>query len=313
MSNGVNIAEAGVRFSPGPQRMSKRGKLPRSGFDSRWVHQIELSRFGREIVSGFRGCAYVFASSGTVWYSEAQSERSAINYYPNHIGMVIQDWTSVVVNSLQQLWVSSIAVLGNIVGALIILVIGLVVAAGLAALVERVVGVVKLDKALVSLGLKEYFERAGLQINSGKFFGRLVYWFLVVVFLLAATDILGFYSLSNFLREALLYIPNVIVAVLIMLATLVMGNFLRNLVKASVKSAQLHSSNLLAAITWWSVILFGFLTALSQLGVAVAIIQALVTGFVAMLAIAGGIAFGLGGKEYATHLISKFRDHVETR
>lgn len=227
--------------------------------------------------------------------------------------MVIQDWTSVVVNSLQQLWVSSIAVLGNIVGALIILIIGLIVATGLSALVERIVNVVKLDKALVSLGLKEYFERAGVQINSGKFFGRLVYWFLVVVFLLAATDILGFYSLSNFLRETLLYIPNVIVAVLIMLATLVIGNFLRNLVKASVKSAQLHSSNLAAAITWWAVVIFGFLTALSQLGVAVAIIQALVTGFVAMLALAGGIAFGLGGKEYAVHLIARFRDHVETR
>lgn len=227
--------------------------------------------------------------------------------------MVIQDWTSVVVNSLQQLWVSSIAVLGSVVGALLILIIGLIVATGLCALVERVVNVVKLDKALVSLGLKEYFERAGVQINSGKFFGRLVYWFLVVVFLLAATDILGFYSLSNFLREALVYIPNVIVAVLIMLATLMMGNFLRNLVKASVKSAQLHSANIAAAITWWSVVVFGFLTALSQLGVAVAIIQALVTGFVAMLALAGGIAFGLGGKEYAMHLISKFRDHVETR
>lgn len=227
--------------------------------------------------------------------------------------MVIQDWTSVVVNSLQQLWVSSIAVLGNIVGALIILIIGLIVATGLAALVERVVNVVKLDKALVSLGLKEYFERAGVQINSGKFFGKLVYWFLVVVFLLAATDILGFYSLSNFLRETLLYIPNVIVAVLIMLATLVIGNFLRNLVKASVKSAQLHSPNLAAAITWWAVVIFGFLTALSQLGVAVSIVQALVTGFVAMLALAGGIAFGLGGKEYAIHLISRFRDHVETR
>lgn len=227
--------------------------------------------------------------------------------------MVFQDWTSVVVNSLQQLWISSVAVLGDIVGALIILVIGLVVATGLAALIERVINLVKLDKALVSLGLKEYFERAGLQINSAKFFGKLVYWFLVVVFLLAATDILGFYSLSNFLREALLYIPNVIVAVLIMLASFVIGNFLRNLVKASVKSAQLHAPNFMATLTWWAVVIFGFLTALTQLGIAVAIIQALVTGFVAMLAIAGGIAFGLGGKEYASHLIAKFRDHTETR
>ena len=66
--------------------------------------------------------------------------------------MVIQDWTAVVVNSLQQLWASSVSVLGSIVGALIILVLGLVVATGLGALVQRIVDLVKVDKALVSLG-----------------------------------------------------------------------------------------------------------------------------------------------------------------
>jgi hypothetical protein len=227
--------------------------------------------------------------------------------------MVIQDWTAVVVSSLQDLWVSFVGVLGNVVGALVVLIIGLVVATGLAALVERIVTLVKLDKALVSLGLKEYFDRAGIQINSGKFLGKLVYWFLVVVFLLAATDILGFYSLSNFLREALLYIPNVIVAVLIMLATFVIGNFMRNLVRASVKGAKLHASNFLSSLTWWSVVVFGLLTALSQLGIAVSIINAVITGLVAMLALAGGIAFGIGGKEYASHLIEKFRGNIENR
>ncbi|MEK7513249.1 MAG: hypothetical protein AAB601_03560, partial [Patescibacteria group bacterium] len=212
--------------------------------------------------------------------------------------MVIQDWTAVVVKSLQDLWVSVVGALGNIIGALIVLIVGLVVAAGLGAVVERVVNIVKLDKALVSLGLKEYFERAGIQINSGKFLGRLVYWFLVVVFLIAATDILGFYSLSSFIREALLYVPNVVVAVLIMVASFLLGNFLRHLVRASVKSARLHAPNFLSSLTWWSVIIFGFLTALSQLGIAVSIINAIVTGLVAMLALAGGIAFGMGGREY---------------
>ena len=225
--------------------------------------------------------------------------------------MAIQDWTSVVVLSLQNLWNGSLAVLANVLGAAVVLIIGLIVAGGLAALIERVVTLVKLDKALVSLGLKEYFERAGLQVNSGKFFGKVVYWFLVVVFLLASTDILGFYSLSNFLRDVLMYIPNVIVAVLIMLATVIIANLLRNIVNASVRSARLHAANFLSTLTWWSVVIFGFLTALTQLGIAVGIIQSLVTGFVAMVALAGGLAFGLGGKDYAQHLLSKLRERVE--
>jgi hypothetical protein len=225
--------------------------------------------------------------------------------------MVIQDWTALVVNSLQNLWNGAIGVLANLIGALIVLIIGLIVAGGLGALVERVVELVKLDKALVSLGLQEYFERAGLRLNSAKFFGRIFYWFFVIVFLLAATDILGFYSLSNFLKDALLYIPNVIVAVLILLAAVVIANLLRRVINGSVKAAKLHAANFLGTLTWWSIILFGFLTALSQLGIAVAIINSIITGFVAMLAIAGGLAFGLGGKDYAAHLLNKLKDRVE--
>ncbi len=225
--------------------------------------------------------------------------------------MFIQDWASVVVGSLQNLWIGFIGTLANIVGALIILIIGLIVAAGISALVEKVVNLIKLDKLLVSLGVQEYFERANMHVNSGKFFRKLVYWFLVVVFLLAATDILGFYSLSGFLRDVLLYVPNVIVAVLIMLATLVIGHFLRGVVRASVKSAHLHGAGFLASLTWWAVVIFGLLASLSQLGIALAVVNALITGLIAMLALAFGLAFGLGGKDYAASLIGKLREHTE--
>jgi hypothetical protein len=67
----------------------------------------------------------------------------------------------------------------------------------------------------------------------------------------------------------------------------------------------------LGSLTWWAVVIFGFFAALSQLGVAVSIINSLVTGFVAMLAIAGGIAFGLGGKGVAQEILEKFREHLE--
>lgn len=225
--------------------------------------------------------------------------------------MVVQDWVTVIVNSLQNVWVGAIGVLDEIVGALIVLIIGLIVASGIGKLVEKVVGLIKLDTLLKSLGVETYFERAGITINSGKFFGKLVYWFLVIVFLLAASDILGFATLSQFLKDVLLYIPNIAVAVLIMLAAIVLGNFLRDLVKSSVKSTRLKGYRFLSSLTWWAVVVFGFLAAVSQLGVAQEIITTLVGGFIAMLAIAGGIAFGLGGKDYAGYLISRLREHHE--
>lgn len=223
---------------------------------------------------------------------------------------MIQDWVQVVVDSLRGLWVGAVGVLGSIIGALIVLVIGLIVASGIAAIVERIVKLVKLDDVLKKLGVEEHFGRAGVRINSGKFFGKIVYWFFVIVFLLAVADILRFDTLSSFLQQVLLYVPNVVVAVLIMLAAIVVAHFLKQLVSASVKSARLHSPSFLGTLTWWAVVIFGFLASLSQLGVAVSIINALVTGFIGMLALAGGIAFGLGGKESAAKLLKKLESHV---
>lgn len=105
--------------------------------------------------------------------------------------------------------------------------------------------------------------------------------------------------------------PNVIVAILIMLAAFVIGHFLRNVVRASIKSAHLHGAGFLASLTWWAIVIFGLLAAFSQLGIAVAVVNALITGLIAMLALAFGLAFGLGGKDYATFLISKLREHTE--
>lgn len=227
--------------------------------------------------------------------------------------MVIQSWTDVVVGSLQNLWYGVINFLPSLIGALIVFIIGLIVAGGLGTLVEKIFEALRLDSLLSRIGLTPYFERAGLRLRGARFLGQLVKWFLVIVFLLAASDILGLFALSAFLSDVLLYVPNVIVAVLIMLAAVVVASFLKKLVVASVLSAKLHAAHFLGTLTWWAIIIFGFLTALVQLNVAVSVINTLITGFIAMLALAGGLAFGLGGREYAGYLVNKLRDHTEKR
>ncbi|MBU6500868.1 MAG: hypothetical protein KGJ89_01980 [Patescibacteria group bacterium] len=227
--------------------------------------------------------------------------------------MVIQNWTDVVVGSLQNLWLGFANFIPSLIGAIVVFIVGLVVASGLGTLVEKIFDAVRLDSFLVKLGLAPYFERAGMRLRGSYFLGRLVYWFIVVAFLLAASDILGLYALSGFLRDVLAYIPNVIAAVLIMLAAVVVGSFLKKLVTASVMSAKLHAAHFLGTITWWAVVIFGLLTALVQLNIATSIINTIITGVIAMLALAGGLAFGLGGREYAGYLIGKLRNHTESK
>ena len=225
--------------------------------------------------------------------------------------MIIQNWGDVVVGSLANVWVSFASFIPNLIGALIVLIIGLIVAAGLGVLVEKIFEAVRLDTFLEKLGLKPIFERAGLKLRAAYFLGRLVYWFIIVGFLLAVSDSVGLYALSGFLTSILNYLPNVIAAVLILLASLVLGHFLRRVVTASVMSAKLHAANFLGTLTRYAIWIFAFIIALGELGIAAAYMQILFTGLVAMLAIAGGLAFGLGGKEAAARSIEHLRDHVK--
>ncbi len=225
--------------------------------------------------------------------------------------MLIQSWTEVLVNALNQMWMRVITYVPNLLGAAVVLVVGLIVASGLATLAEKFTSLLKIDPLLARLGVNKYFDRAGLRLNSAGFVGRLVYWFLVIAFLLAASDILGLNAFSQFLSDVLLYIPNIAVAVLIMLAAVVVGNFLRGVVRSAVSGAKLHGSQFLGSLTWWSVVVFGLFTALLQLGIAIQLLQTLITGFIAMTALAGGIAFGLGGKDYANELLGKLKRETQ--
>lgn len=224
--------------------------------------------------------------------------------------MVVQNWTDVVVGSLQNLWLGFANFIPDLIGSLVIFIVGLIVAAGLGTLVEKIFDSIRLDSFLAKLGLAPHFERAGLRLRGAHFLGRLVYWFIVIAFLLAASDILGLFALSDFLRDVLTYIPNVVAAVLIMLAAVVLANFMKRIISASVISAKLHAANFLGALTWWSVVVFGLLAALVQLNIATVILNSVVTGFIAMLALAGGLAFGLGGKDHAARLIEELKNHA---
>lgn len=226
--------------------------------------------------------------------------------------MILTTWADVVANSLANLWLGIAAFLPSLFGALVILLIGLIVAAALGTLVEKVLDAIKVDGWLAKAGIDSHVSRGGFRLRVAYFCGQVVRWFFIIVFALAASDTLGLYALTAFLRDVLAYIPNVVVAALIMVASLAIANLVSRIVGASTSAARLAGAGVMSTISWWAVIIFGLLSALYQLNVATAIIQTLVTGFIAMVALAGGLAFGLGGKEYAAHLLDKLRRRTES-
>ena len=223
----------------------------------------------------------------------------------------IGQWVNLTGDSLRGLWGEVLNFLPALIGAIIIFIIGLIIASLLEKVVERLIFYLKIDNVMRKAEVEGYLERANVRLNVGTFIGKLVYWFIVVAFLLAASDILNFTAFSDFLKQVLNFIPSVIIAVLIMLAALVVANFLRQLVTASVASAKLNYAKGLGALTWWVVVVFGLLTALPQIGINSAIIQTLVMGLIAMLALAGGLAFGLGGRGHAARFLSHWSEEMK--
>lgn len=225
----------------------------------------------------------------------------------------LQSWGEATVISLQSLWMAFIEFLPSLIGALIVLLIGLVIAAALGRLATRIIDIFHVDQAVEKLGAKKGAERAGLQLNIAGGIGWLVKWFFIIVFIMAAADIVHLTEVTDFLKQVILYVPNIIVAIVVLLAAVLVANFMAKLIKGSVEVAGLVKANLLATVTKWVIVIFGILAALEQLNVARSLIATVITGLIAMLALAGGLAFGLGGKDQAEKIIKKIRQEISEK
>lgn len=227
--------------------------------------------------------------------------------------MTVQYWGEVITNSLQTLWSGFIGFLPSFLGAIIVFIIGWLIAIALGKLAAQIIRALKIDDVLAKTGLGEKLARANMKLDSGKFIGGLVKWFFIIVFLMAAVDIIGLGEVTDFLKQVLLYIPRLIVAVLILLVAVLVASFFEKIVKASVETAGLRASGFLAKIARWAVLIFGFLAALIQLGVVPNLINTLFTGVVVALAIALGLAFGLGGRDLAARLLEKWEKDISSK
>lgn len=198
----------------------------------------------------------------------------------------------------------------TLLGAILVFLAGWIVAVAFGKVIEKAIKTARIDKAIEKVGFNKKMSDIGLKYEVSEFIGGLVKWFLILVFLMAATDILKLSQVTIFLNSIIFYIPNVAVAVVILAVVFLVGNFVYNVVKGSTRAAGVMSATLLATISKWSIIIFGIFAALIQLGVASSLVSTIFIGIVAMLSLAGGLAFGLGGREEAAMVLKKLREEI---
>jgi hypothetical protein len=220
-----------------------------------------------------------------------------------NIGLAILD-------ALQNLFYQVLGFLPEIIAALVVLIIGILIAKAIGQLVRQIIRAIKVDKYIKKINVIEKIEKAGTIVDFSSILGWLVKWFLYIVLLIAVSEILKLGQFTTFLRDIALYLPNVIIAVLILVVGLVLGEFIDNLIVSILKSTKAKLGALVGTVAKWSIFVFAVLAALIQLGVATTLIQTLFTAIVVTIALSAGLAFGLGGRDAAKDFIEKMRKDI---
>lgn len=204
--------------------------------------------------------------------------------------------------------------LPQFIAGLILLLVGLSVATLLKEAVIRFLAFLKVDEWLGSVS--SWFNKLRSEkVVKGKVWigllSELVRWTVVILFLVPAAEAWGLTRVTDLLNQFLFYVPNVFVAVVIGFIGLVVARLVSEVVRNASKGLGGTSSNLLSTTARYALFFFTALVVLNQLGVAADLVRILFTGIVAMIAVAGGIAFGLGGQEAAKKLISEMQKKIE--
>lgn len=224
--------------------------------------------------------------------------------------MLIQSWSEVFVLSLQGLWYGFVATIPKIILAVIVFIIGWIIATTLARLVTAGVDALKLDKLFASAGANEALARAGWRLHIGGVVGWLVKWLIVIAFFIASVNILGLDQVSVFLGEILSYIPQIIIAVLVLVAGTIVADFARKVISGSAAIANVRSARMIGTVAYYAIWILAIVTALDKLGIFGYFGQILFTGLVLMLALALGLAFGLGGKDAAGRWVNRVSEDL---
>jgi hypothetical protein len=226
------------------------------------------------------------------------------------VKILVQDIGNSVLIALSDSLSATANLLPNLLAAIVIFIVGVVVAAILRNVLLRVLDATSFESALSPTGIPQALKKAETSLTVSGLLGELLRWFVILIFLIPAVDQLGLGAVNDVLKSLLLYIPNVAVAVIIVAVGAIFAKIARDFVTATAAGLSAELAQVIGEVARWSIIIFALLAALNQLGVATDLIRILFTGLVAMIAVAGGLSFGLGGKETAEKILKKFFDRI---
>ncbi len=212
-----------------------------------------------------------------------------------------------VINAVNAKLERTIELAPYILGAVAVFLFGWVLAEIVYRLIMSLGHKLKLEHISEKIGLKHFLENQKMKLTPTEVIGRGVRGYLVFLFFIEATKIAQLTQVAEFLTRVINYIPEVIIALFIMLVGIRIGNTLQTLITTSMTFARANTAKALGLAARYTIITFAVLAALSQLQIADILVNVMFIGFIAFLTIAGGLAFGLGGKDLVAELLEDIK------
>ncbi|TET84106.1 MAG: hypothetical protein E3J36_02305 [Candidatus Nealsonbacteria bacterium] len=208
----------------------------------------------------------------------------------------------------QSFWQNLTQISPSIFWAILVLFIGWFVSKWIGQVAAAFLSKIRLNQVLKRMGLEEALTKIDARLNAPKFFGEIVRWFFVILFLMAASEIFGLAQFSQFLGKVISYYPNIFIAALIFVVAVFLADFSQKIVVGTLEKEKITYSRFLGRAIRWAIWLFAILAILYQLRITPSLILAILIGMVATISIALGIAFGLGGKDLAAKILKELEE-----
>lgn len=223
----------------------------------------------------------------------------------------ISSWQMALINSWQQVWFSLAGVLPKIFGAIVVFFVGLMAASWISKGLVKLFELIKLDVASQKAGIDNFFKKAGMQLTFSGLLATLVRWLVILVFFLAAVDLLGLGVVSEVLVGILGYLPNILAAALIVGAGYFVGGLVEGLVKGALASVDHDLAKPLAKIARWLIVVSAVFAAIDQLQIAQGLVSTFFQGLTYTLVLAIGLSVGLGAKDLISRILNDWYERVK--
>jgi hypothetical protein len=220
-------------------------------------------------------------------------------------------FTDTLMASFRDAFSMILSAIPRILGFIVVVAIGWFVSSILARAVTGLLKAIRFDELAQKSGLADFMSKMGTGTDSAGVVAGLVKWLVRIVVLLVAFDVLGLPAVSDVMRQLLLWLPNLVVAIFVLFIGGIAARALGNIVRGATAEGGFTNPETLSNVVRTAVWAFAIVVAINQLGIATNLINTLFTGFVGALAVALGLAFGLGGRDLASRTLENWYDQAQ--